>query len=200
MSETHWDYKTYGKDRFIHYYQQIKHVMKLEPRKILEVGIGDGTVSDFLRRKGHVVRTLDFEPELSPDYLCDVREIDKFVGERFDLVLISEVLEHFKFKYFKETVRKLLEISEHVVISVPYMALRLFDGKKIFTCDGKIVTKIPFFFRKPKIFPETYTHHHWAVGMRGYSKKRIREELENFTIIEEKTYHNTNSIFYIIKS
>ena len=119
------NYKSYDEYRFIHYYQQINHILKLNPKSVLEIGPGDYTVTDFLRRKGIKVKTFDNDKLLNPDYIGDIRNIN--IKEKFDLVLLSEVLEHVKFEYFEKIVRKLSEISKKwVVISLPYPHIRLF--------------------------------------------------------------------------
>ena len=191
----------YSKESFIHYYQQIHHILKLKPYKILEIGPGDHTVADFLIRKGIEVKTFDNNKELFPDYFGDVRKID--ITEQFDLILISEVLEHLDFKYFKDILERLSKLTKYIVISVPYASIRLrfFAKGKISSDGGNIITGIPYFWKKPKIYDNNnFRVHHWAVGMKGYSRNKIKESIpKSLKIIEEKRYLKTNAYFLILR-
>src|ERR1700694_3362087 len=92
LGDSPFNYDDYSAFRFIHYWQQIHHIRKLKPGKILEIGPGDHTVTDFLRRKGFGIQTLDNDSRLHPDYQRDIRERLN-IDARFDLVLACEVLD-----------------------------------------------------------------------------------------------------------
>jgi len=55
------------KERFISYLHQINEVISLSPKKVLEIGIGNGFVSRYLRGKVLDVTTLDIVQELKPN-------------------------------------------------------------------------------------------------------------------------------------
>jgi SAM-dependent methyltransferase len=133
LGESVFHYQDYTVYRFIHYFQQIHHVLNLEPKKILEIGPGDHTVTDFLRRKGGVVvKTFDNDPNLFPDYLGDIREELK-INERFDLVLASEVFEHMNIKWLPiilENIKNVLVDGGYLVVSLPYSTIRLFPERR----------------------------------------------------------------------
>jgi len=137
---------------FIHYYQQIHHCIKLKPIRVLEIGPGDHTVTDFLRRHGIAVRTLDNDPRLHPDYVGDIRK-ELPIDEKFDLVLASEVLEHTNIRYLEtilENIKRVMATDAYLVVSIPYTTIRLFPGRskygRIISCEGRIYTHIPYFF------------------------------------------------------
>ena|GEM_PF-4125199 len=127
LGDSVFNYRQYSEFRFLQYYQQIVHVVRLRPRTILEIGPGDHTVTDFLRRKGYTVRTLDSDPMLFPDFLVDVRqEFD--LGEWFDVVLASKVLEHLPAGMVGAVLDRMarhLAPAGHTVIAVPYSTIRL---------------------------------------------------------------------------
>lgn len=154
LADSIFNYKIYTKYRFEHYYLQISYILELNPKTILEVGPGDNTVTDFLRRKGFLVKTFDNDPSLKPDYLGDVRRLN--IEKSFDLVLASEILEHMDFKYFEPTVKKIRQHAKnYAIISLPYTTIRLFPqkiqnkkllayGGRILSCEGRLHTFIPF--------------------------------------------------------
>src|SRR3990167_5414995 len=109
LGSSPFNYKTYTASRFNHYYQQIRHVMELHPAKMLEIGPGDHTVCDFLRRKGVEVKTFDQDPNLLPDFHGDIR--NKLpIDEKFDLVLASEVFEHMNIRWLDTILKNIEEV------------------------------------------------------------------------------------------
>ncbi len=96
----HYDFSSYdSKKRFVSYWHQIKEILELEPENVLEVGIGNKTVTTQLRKSGINVITLDVDKELSPMIVGDVRKIP-IKSNEFDVVGCFEVLEHLPFKHF----------------------------------------------------------------------------------------------------
>ncbi len=73
------------KERFISYWHQIHEIISLEPKKVLEVGIGNGFVTRYLREKGWDVTTLDIVSELRPDVAGSVLSLP-FGDTPFDVV------------------------------------------------------------------------------------------------------------------
>jgi hypothetical protein len=146
------NYQDYTVWRFIHYWHQIELVLRLRPKSVLEIGPGDHTVSDFLIRKGIDVSTLDNHDALKPDYLIDLLDpnFTEKINQKFDICLASQVLEHVSFGNFISILKKLAQLAEYLVISVPYTTIRLFperpDYGKIISCEGRLMTHIPHYF------------------------------------------------------
>src|SRR5712671_3305985 len=101
LRDSVFNYTDYMPERFLHYYQQITHVLEFQPKRMLEIGPGDHTVTDFLRRKGIEVETYDNDPKLDPTYLGDIRKALVTRGG-YDLVLASEVFEHMNVKWLPD--------------------------------------------------------------------------------------------------
>jgi len=114
-------HKNYDKiTRFISYYHQLKLVRDIEPKKILEIGIGNKTVSDYLKRHGFNVVTCDFDSKLKPDVIADVRKLP-FKKSEFDLVLACEILEHIPYTDVRKALEEINKVtSKYAIISVPY--------------------------------------------------------------------------------
>jgi len=49
------------KERFCSYWHQIQEVLLLKPSEVLEIGIGNGFVSRYLKERGINVTTLDID-------------------------------------------------------------------------------------------------------------------------------------------
>jgi SAM-dependent methyltransferase len=151
LGDSVFNYASYDEYRFIHYFQQIKHVLKHSPRTVLEIGPGDHTITDFLRRKGIEVETFDNDESLSPTYLGDIREEFK-VNRQYDLVLASEVLEHMNIEYLPKVlcnIKKVLKPGGILVISLPYSTLRFFSPTnnygRFISSAGRLKTYIPMY-------------------------------------------------------
>lgn len=150
LGDSVFNYKQYTADRFVHYYQQIEIILRLKPSKVLEIGPGDHTVTDFFKRKGVYIKTADNDKNLHPDYFVDIKK-EVNIDEKFDLVLAAEVLEHNKFERLPSIIcnlKKCLTSNGYMVISVPYSTLRLFPPHKyndgIISCHGVIYTYLPY--------------------------------------------------------
>jgi hypothetical protein len=124
--------------------------LKTNARSILEIGPGDHMVTDFLRRKGLEVETMDNDPNLHPDYPRDIKRPWN-LGKRFEAILAAEVLEHVPFRYLDAIAA---QAAEHLtaggcfLVSVPYSTIRLFPKDKRYGAfhspRGRLPTGIPF--------------------------------------------------------
>lgn len=162
LGDSVFNYTNYSVERFIHYYQQIDIIMRQRPKKMLEIGPGDYTVTDFFMRKGVIVKTLDNDPKLKPNYLKDIRG-PLNIDEKFDLILASEVFEHMKLKWLDiilYNLKQLLEENGVLLISIPYSTIKLFPkvrGIRLVSNEGRLTTNIPmyyyrFFISMPLVF------------------------------------------------
>uniref|UniRef100_A0A7C5V3W0 Methyltransferase domain-containing protein n=1 Tax=Caldicellulosiruptor owensensis TaxID=55205 RepID=A0A7C5V3W0_9FIRM len=191
------DYDT--KERWISYWYQINEVLKTRPEKVLEVGIGNKTVSDYLRKLGITVVTADVDKSLEPDYVCSVTELSKYFNENeFDTVLCAEVLEHIPFEYFEKALEELWKVSKmYVILSLPHFGVVFSLSLKIPLLKRiNITVKIPLPLRH--VFDG---QHYWEVGKKGYSLGNILKILSKLFYIK-KTYivpENPYHRFFILR-
>lgn len=188
------------KERWMSYWHQINEVIKTGGRNILEIGVGNKTVSNYLKEKGLKVTTVDIDPSLNPDRVCSVVELTKFFKQNsFDTVLCAEVLEHLPFTNFKKSLKELYQISKKwIILSLPYagfnfrLALRL-PG----IGERSLKLKVPLRMREHKFDGE----HYWEIGKKGYAMKKILKILkQNFEVV--RTYlppENMYHIFFVLK-
>jgi SAM-dependent methyltransferase len=109
-------YDSFG--RFASYWHQIEETGALGGR-ILEVGIGNGTVAAVLRARGFDVTTVDIDPQLNPGVVADVRKLP-FAAGAFDTVLVAEVLEHIPWEDVPVALGEIARVATRgVVASVP---------------------------------------------------------------------------------
>ena len=193
VSQSYYFKKKYADlERFISYFYQVDLIaecMRDSRDRVLEIGVGNGTVSDYLRKAGVALTTCDFDRRLNPDHVADVRTLP-FVDNSFDIVTAFEVLEHIPFEDFEGALRELHRVSRRrVILSLPYRSTSF-----------ELVLKFPYvrtifrrlylgiFLRIPLIFRRAGPHsqHHWEMDLARFPLRRIRAILRRyFTVIRE---------------
>jgi len=176
-----------SKERFINYWNQINSVIKIKPLKVLEIGVGNGFVSNYLKKQGIKIISVDIDSRLKPNFICSVTNLSKkFKPNSFDTVLCCEVLEHLPFTKFHTALYEIYSISsKNVILSLPYIAGHIYFSIKLPNLKLlRIDLRIPFFWRKHKFDGQ----HYWEIGKKGFSLRTIKKELSN--------YFNITKIFY----
>ncbi len=190
--------------RFISYFYQIDLVKKIKPKKVLEIGVGNKTTSNYLKQRGINITTCDFDEKLKPDFVADIRNLP-FKNNSYDLVMACEIIEHIPWKDIPKALSELQRVSKkNVLISIPYssagfeLILRVPRTHKI-TKKGffSFFFRIPYFFMKMRFDG----YHYWEMGRKNYSIKKIRRTFRKyFKIIKEVRpaldhYHH----FFVLK-
>ena len=185
------------KDRWISYWHQIDEVLKLNPKTVLEIGIGNKTVSDYFKKQGLEVKTLDINKNLNPDFVADVLNMP-LDNNSFDAILCAEILEHLPFDNFEKALLELKRVSrKYLVLSLPHFGPPIkFSFKIPFIKEIKIAFKITF----PKKH-EFHGEHYWEIGKKNYSSGKIRKIIKKHFRIEKEfiPFENQYHHFYILK-
>ena len=192
--------KYVDESRFISYFTQIDLATSATHQggTVLEVGVGNGTVSDFLRKLGFRLTTCDIDSALTPDVVADVRSLP-FSERAFDTVMACEILEHLPFEDFERALRELERVAKSaVIISLPYRSSSI-----------EIVLKFPlirslfkrpwldFFLRIPLSFSSSSSkQHHWEIDRARFPLRRIRESIRRQFQIEREVRPVLQSYHY----
>lgn len=187
VDKEHYHFEKYTSfHRWSSYWNQLREAIELKPKSVLVIGPGDGVVVDYLKRQNILVKTLDIAEDLNPDYLGSVEDIDSVISESFDLIICSQVLEHLPLKKFSSTLQKLKEKTGHLILSLPYSNINIFE---IFI---RLPKKISFYFNL--VLPKFYKkwsfdgEHHWEIATKGCSKSQIRK-IVNKSFKIKKEFH-----------
>jgi len=178
MSVDHYLNEEYDiKKRFSSYWHQINEILSLNSKEILEIGIGGGIVSNYLRVRGKKITTLDIDNNLGPDVVGSVVETP-FSKESFDVVACYEVLEHLPFEHFFPTLLELNRISRtYVILSLPDRTGRAYRLNIQFPKFGEVKKLITL----PRLKPIRWEFdgvHYWEVGTQGYAVNRIISHIQ----------------------
>jgi len=173
-------------ERFISYFYQIETVTSLPVKNVLEIGIGTKVTADYLKNLEIKVTTCDFDQNLNPDVLGDVRDLT-VPDNSFDAVLAFQILEHLPFDDFSKALNELKRVSlKYVVISLPFRSAYF-----------ELVVKFPFIrtllkknfldltLRKGVKFPgfASSSQHYWEIDQHQYKLKQIKKILSRDFII-----------------
>jgi SAM-dependent methyltransferase len=173
------------KPTWTNYWYQIDAILKANPKRVLEIGPGNMTVADMLRKAGVEVVTVDIDPELKPDHVASVTDLP-FQDSAFDAVLCCEVLEHLPYECFVPALRELRRVTgQWLILGLPHAgAVISYDLKLPLLPRLTLFTKIPFFWKEHRFADG----HYWETGKRDYGRDRIRSDIKaaGFSISRER--------------
>jgi len=188
------------KKRFVCYWNQIHSVIEAQPDEILEIGVGNKFVNDYLRKYGFNVISLDYNAQLAPNVVGSVEKLP-FNDHSFHTVMCCEVLEHLPFELFESCLLEISRVAKRrVVISLPTI-------ERFYRLDA-ILPKLPNFRRiwelpkKNKPVHEFDGEHYWELGKSGYGKSAILEKFESagFSILREfRDYDDPIHRFFVLE-
>jgi len=175
VDKSHYAFDRYAfEGRFVSYYWQLKEVLALQPRSVLEVGAGDRVFGNFIKNNTTVQYVcVDIAEDLHPDVVGSVLALP-FADKSHDVVCAFEVLEHMPFEQFDKALTELARVARtHVAISIPH-----FGPVFSFSLKVPFLPQIRFAFKIP--FPKRHAfngQHYWELGKRGYTASLIRQKL-----------------------
>jgi ubiquinone/menaquinone biosynthesis C-methylase UbiE len=175
-----------SKGRFCSYWHQIDEIIKLDPNEALEIGIGNGFVSKYLKNKGLRVTTLDIDKRLNPDVLGSVLQLP-FPNESFDMIACYEVLEHLPYKDFPKALSEIHRASSsHAVFSVP-------DSTRAYRLDVQIpkIGEVRKLIQLPRLRAPKHQfngEHYWEIGKGKCNLRKVMGKIHEANFELKKTY------------
>lgn len=188
------------KARFISYWHQIYEVCRLEPERCLEIGVGSGFVSNYLRKSGINITTIDIDRDLYPDITGDITNLP-FRDSAFDVVACYEVLEHMPYSLFSKAISEIGRVTRN------YLLLSLPDDERSFRFlfDLPVLGRISKTLTLPRIRKPVHQfdgQHFWEIGKHGYPLSKIVADIENAGFRVKSSYRvfeNPRHRFMILK-
>ena len=193
VAPSHYDFERYDDaERWMSYWHQLRAVLAVRPRTVLEIGPGSGVFRRYLEHAGVTVKTLDIDASRGVDYVADITSLDSALpaGLTFDAVCAFQVLEHLPYAELETCLANLARrASPHVFLSLPYRGLRVrfsfWWGDHHLTIGHKLM--LPW---RHKPIPE----HHWELGYPITARKVTRLITRHLDVvsrgfIRENPYH-----------
>lgn len=202
VNKEHYDFFKYvDPQRWASYYFQIyEAVDETTCNSILIIGKGDGIVPDMIKNcveKELIVDTFDFDPELEPTYVGDIKDLSNIVTKQYDIVICCQVLEHLEWKYFKGIVKQLHQISKkRVIISLPVCRYSITLTLNLPKLHNKVINLVIPAIWKKKI--KWYGEHYWEVGIQGHTRRDILSILKKDFIVNKHYYVPQNTYHWFI--
>lgn len=184
------------KERFCSYWHQIDEVVALKPKNVLEIGIGNGLVSNYLEKRNMEIVTLDVDGELGSHVVGSVLAIP-FAEGAFDVVACYEVLEHLPYASFQKALEEIRCASNNaVVLSLPDRTGRAYKLHIEVPKLGEIKKHITV--PRWKALPSRFDgDHYWELGTGDYSVSRVVSDIQqagfhitkNYRVFEYPYHH-----------
>jgi ubiquinone/menaquinone biosynthesis C-methylase UbiE len=151
-SPSYYNFQNYNtKHRMITYWHQIDSILQNKPKTVLEIGLGTGLVSSYLRSVGVEVTTLDINPKLKPDYVGSVLDLDVIISDKkFDLVLCARVLHHLPYNSFSKAIEQISLISKKdAIVTLPVDDFRFYIMSRYTSSKIRTLSiPIPIFIKR----------------------------------------------------
>jgi ubiquinone/menaquinone biosynthesis C-methylase UbiE len=157
-------------DRWASYFHQLELVRRAHPKSVLEIGPGEGIVTESLRKDDMAVTTCDIAADVHPDVVGSITKLP-FPDKSFDTALAAEVLEHIAYDDVQVALAELRRVAQrYVVIGLPHAGYTFSIMWKVpLFRRSEFLFKIPFFWKEHRFNGE----HYWELGKKGYSAKRF---------------------------
>lgn len=185
-------------DRWASYWYQLREVLAAGPKTMLEVGVGDGVLRDYVKQSTPIrYANIDVAEDLRPDTVGSVLAMP-FGAGAFDMVCAFEVLEHLPFEQFEPALAEMSRVSSgKVIISVPH-----FGPAVKWKCKLPFLSEFTFAFKVPFPIKHVFNgQHYWEIGKRGYSLSTVRGVLRRRFHIEKEfvPFENQYHHFFVLQ-
>ena len=180
-----WINKLESKEHWLSYWHQIKLMLEsLEAKdSMIELGIGSGFTSNYLRSKNIDVLTVDIDKNKSPDIVSDA--ISFKPNKNYDHFCAFEVFEHMKFEEMENVLKNIKsKIDKNIFISVPiYKKTPINIELKFKSCWKSITVKTP----KTSIIDP---HHQWELNYKDITEEKLISVFEhhNFKLKNKSSF------------
>ncbi|UCB51988.1 MAG: methyltransferase domain-containing protein [Candidatus Zixiibacteriota bacterium] len=185
-SKHYFDTSYDSKQRLCSYWHQIHEIIRLAPKRVVEIGVGNGFVAGYLRERGVDVVTLDIDGTLNPDVVGNVLDLP-FSDKSSDVVACCEVLEHLPYRDVDKALCEILRVCRsYAILSLPETSKAYRFSLQIPKIgEIKLLIPVPSIRRQIHRFDGA---HYWEIGKSEYSLNRIVKDISKVGFTIESTY------------
>lgn len=154
-------------------WHQASLLSALQPKQVLEVGVGNGLLTLLCGHMGIDHTSVDLAADLSPDVLASAQDLP-LPDESFDLTCAFQVLEHMPYEQSLLAFQELCRVSRRdILISVPHAGVA-FPLMVTLPLLGslRLLLQLPL----PPL-SKMIRSHYWEIGRSGMSLRRLTRDL-----------------------
>lgn len=205
VAKEHYNFVDYvDEHRWSSYYCQIAETLRLNASKIMVIGKGDDLVVQILKsvRPNLQIETFDFDRELHPDIVGDVRRLSEYVVSQYDAILCCQVLEHLVFDEFEQAVMEIstcLQRGSIAVVSLPDSGVNVKVQIKLPKIWINYCKSLCRFWKKDFQFNG---EHYWEINSAfKYRCTKIRRILKKYFVVRDEYCVENNAYhrFFILE-
>lgn len=175
------------------YFFILKELVRLAPKRVLEIGPGEGTLKRVYEPFAGEYATMDVNARLTPTFQGDVRNHLKEAEGRFDAVVAADILEHIPFGDVPRALRNInsyLARDGHGLITIPHRAWFVFGLTWLWNYR-------PFLWRFPEGTRKLYhrlrgrktlpidPEHQWEIGDGRHTAKDVERLMREAGFVVE---------------
>lgn len=193
--DTHYQSLEYDtKERFASYWYQINLILSRNPGSVLEVGVGNKFINNYIKGKGINITSFDIDCNLKPNVAGSVLNLP-FKKDSFDLVVCYQVLEHLPFESLKDALQQLaFAVKSDIFISVP--DLEPYAQVRLRKCTKEYLQKYIVFPQKKKPIFVSDVGHYWEVGREGYPLSKVFNAVVASHLRIEHTFRLMDNMYH----
>jgi len=187
VDKAHYRFHNYiSKKRFISVWHQLNEVLSVNPKSVLEIGLGPGIFKCLAEHFGISVVTVDIDAELNPNCVATANDLP-FKNDVFDCVCAFQVLEHLPYEHAVKAFGEMTRVAKgNIIISLP-------DAKKVWVISLHITKRgqkiIHFKFPRFWLAPHEFDgEHYWEINKLGYPLEKIIDDFSSKNVNMIKTY------------
>lgn len=187
-----WISKLENQEHWQLYWYQLYLIRKyVQPdESLLEIGLGTGFTSNYLRSKSYQVTTFDIDSSKNPDIEGNI--VNYSFTTNYDYILAFEVFEHLPFEKLSEVLFNLKKTTNKgIIISLP---VNLKTWLELSVKTPRFTKVISLRTKRRKIITQ---NHFWELGFKQYNTKLIINTFRENGFQLTETLHHRHFIYFV---
>lgn len=188
VEDGHYSFEKYVSfSRWASYYNQIFEVIKTGRKNVLWIGVGDGIVTEILKKNNINITTVDIDPKLQPDIIASITDLP-ILGDSFDVVCAFQVLEHMPYNESLKGLSELLRVAKYsTLISLPNQ-----KPCRKFYFSFPYIRNFQFLIEKICFQPKNFHfdgEHYWELNAKGYESDKVIKDILSINSVKNTNHY-----------
>ena len=175
---------------FINWYRQyylLREVLDRKVENVLEIGVGIGILANCLAPMVKNFTTFDINPNLNPDIVGDITIHDSALNNKFDCIIVADILEHIEFYKLENVLKNLnsyLVEGGFLLVTIPhrrsnFLFMTPTQVPHVFTVPTGFLSFGAFYRRFIKRKIAIDPNHYWEIGDGNITRSDVNCKYRN---------------------